>query len=509
MNMKINNQEIILNKEQEAAVLHDNGPLLVIAGAGSGKTRVITARIAYLMVERAVPASAIVALTFTNKAAQEMKERIATFIGSQQPLPFVGTFHSYCVQVLKKNAHRIGTHFLTILDEDDQKKLLHDIMQRSNTHTHITPRQAAYYISQVKNKIIESEQVSSHLFDHPLMPALYKAYEEEKRASRALDFDDLLLETVRLFKKDHLFKQSFQSMIRHVLVDEYQDTNIVQHELLRQIALSSHQFTLDSLCAVGDEDQSIYSWRGANVTNMLNFTKDFPTTTILKIEQNYRSVQPILDTANHVIQHNTQRNPKKLWSSRAASGRVIVLQCVSEFQEADAIVQLIKVTHRHHQTNDIAILYRTHAQSRIIEEALLKNSIAYTIIGGIQFYERKEIKDLLAYLKLLVNPFDRASMFRIINTPTRGFGPKFEEHLYTILNQEPSMSLHQACARLLTEFSGSKQTALSNFLAIFEGIAPHDSPSRALQLILDRTQFMHFIKNMITRALTPDIVNPQ
>ncbi len=492
--MKINEHEISLNEAQATAVLHKEGPLLVIAGAGSGKTRVITARIAHLMIYHQIHASAIVALTFTNKAANEMKERITSFIGTNRELPFVGTFHSYCLRLLKTNQHLLDIPFISILDEDDQKKLLHDILKRSNMLTQLAPRQAAYHISQMKNKNLHFDKPSHQLFEHPLMPDIYQAYEAEKRASKALDFDDLLLETVRLFKKEKSFKEGFQALVRHILVDEYQDTNVVQHELLRHMALQGKQVILDSLCAVGDEDQSIYSWRGANVTNMLNFQKDFPATKLIKIEQNYRSVQPILDTANHIIQRNTQRNPKKLWSERKASHRIKLLTCLSEYQEADAITQLITTMHRHEVSHEIAVLYRTHAQSRALEESFLKHSIAYKIIGGIQFYERKEIKDLFAYLKLIVNPFDRASLFRILNTPTRGFGDKFEEQLYEILKTQPFIPFYQAAALLQTTMPPAKQRALTDFLAVFEGVSAQDMPSRALHLILERTGYISFIK---------------
>jgi DNA helicase-2/ATP-dependent DNA helicase PcrA len=497
--MQIKEHTIHLNPEQEKAVRHTNGSLLVIAGAGSGKTRVITARIAHLIADHQIHASAIVALTFTNKAANEMKERIATFIGTDQELPFVGTFHSYCVRILRQNRHLIGTPFLTILDDDDQKKLLQDILKRNNLHSQIAPRQAAYHISQMKNKNIHLDKPSHHLFEHPLMPNIYQAYEEEKRNSKTLDFDDLLLETVRLFKQNSSFKEQFQSTIRHILVDEYQDTNLVQHELLRHMALQDKKLAIDSICAVGDEDQSIYSWRGANVTNMLNFQKDFNNSTLIKIEQNYRSVQPILDTANKIIQNNTQRNPKKLWSDRKASNRIRLLTCLSEYQEADAVVQLIKTAQRHHPTQEIAILYRTHMQSRALEESLLKNSIAYKIIGGIQFYERKEIKDLLAYLKLIANPFDRASLFRIINTPTRGFGEKFEEQFHELLKAQPLMPFNQICILLSNEIAPAKYKAIHEFLAIFDGLNPHDAPSKAIKQIIERTHYLSFIKKSYER----------
>lgn len=492
--MKINDHTISLNEQQEKAAKHTSGALQVIAGAGSGKTRVITARIAYLITHEKVPASAIVALTFTNKAANEMKERIAHFIGNDQELPFVGTFHSYCVRLLKENAHLADKPFISILDADDQKKLLQGILQRTNLHKQLAARQAAYHISQVKNKTLNFDAPSEQLFDNPVMPDVFRAYEEEKRESKALDFDDLLLEAVRLFKRNKEFKEKFQQKIQHILIDEYQDTNVVQRELLKQMALSGKKLAVASICSVGDEDQSIYSWRGATVTNMLNFQKDFPNTDVIKIEQNYRSVQPILDTANHVIQNNTLRSPKKLWSDRAASDRIKLLTCLSEYQEADAITQLVSVVKKHGVYKEIAVLYRTHTQSRAIEESFLKNSIPYKIIGGIQFYERKEIKDLLAYLKLVVNPFDRASLFRIINTPTRGFGQKFEEQFYALLKQEPSLPFYKAAERLAQELPPSKQKAIEQFLAIFDNLNPESLPSVALRLIIERTGYNSHIK---------------
>ncbi len=489
-----NKKTISLNPEQKKAVTHKTGSLLVIAGAGSGKTRVITTRITHLMTEHAIPAYAIVALTFTNKAATEMKERIATSIGSDKNLPFVGTFHSYCVRLLKENSHLIDSPFISIMDSDDQRKLVHDILKRTNMHKQIAARQAAYHISQVKNKNISFTKNLHQLFDNPLMPDIFEAYEKEKEASKCLDFDDLLLKTVELFKKNRSFKKEFQDVVRYLLVDEYQDTNIVQHELLKQMALRNKKLAIDSICAVGDEDQSIYSWRGAQVTNMLNFQRDFGKTTVIKIEQNYRSVQPILQVANHVIKKNKQRNPKKLWSERNAKDRVRLLTCVSEYQEADVITNLVSINRKQNKNHQIAVLYRTHTQSRAIEEACLKHSIAYKIIGGIQFYERKEIKDVLAYMRLVVNQFDRASLFRIINRPSRGFGAKFEEQLYDNLSAQPFMTFHDACEQLQENLPSSKKMAIKQFLTIFEDISPQSKPSTALEQIITRTAYATYLK---------------
>lgn len=482
-----------LNEPQQQAVIHANGPVLVIAGAGSGKTRVITARIAYLIIEKNVAPSSIVALTFTNKAALEMKERIGKFLGHSPELPFVGTFHSYCVRLLKQNQELLEDPFFSILDEDDQKKIISGILTRNGLEKQISARNASYTISQIKNKLHNPDANVQDMFTLPFMYDVYRAYEDEKKASRALDFDDLLLVALRLFKKNRTFKAQFQERIRHILVDEYQDTNLVQHALLKQMARRNDELVVDSICAVGDEDQSIYSWRGATIANMLNFQKDFPGTKIIKIEQNYRSVQSILDLANNVIEKNTQRNPKKLWSEKKGKDRIRVLQCISEYQEADLIAAFSTFKSG---SNTFAVLYRTHAQSRAIEEALIKNSIPYKIIGGTQFYDRREIKDLLAYLRLIVNPFDRTALFRVINTPARGLGLKFEEDWHTRWQQEPFLTHLEVAQKLIDEkiITGKKQDAVAGFIRIFDGLAPDARPAYALQEIIKRVAYVSYLK---------------
>ncbi len=492
--------KIALNPAQQEAVNTVAGPVLIIAGAGSGKTRIITSRIISLINDHNVFPSEIVALTFTNKAANEMKDRIAASI-DKRGLPFIGTFHSYCLRLLKENQHLITTPFISIMDEDDQRKLITAILHRTHMYKQIAPRQVSYYISQMKNKTINFDRPSSQLFDHPLMPELYMAYEEEKRASKCFDFDDLLIQAVFLFKKNPEFKTMFQHRIKHVLVDEYQDTNVVQHELLKQMTLANDELAINSICAVGDEDQSIYSWRGATVANILQFQKDFPGTNIIKVEQNYRSVQPILEMANHIIKKNIQRNPKTLWSDRPAKNRIKLLTCVSEYQEADAIRHLVSIAREHEKKESIAVLYRTHAQSRAIEESLIKNSIPYKIIGGVQFYERKEIKDLLAYLKLIVNPFDRTSFFRILNTPARGFGEKFEELFFEHWKDQPLMDFKQVAQYMCDEkiLPTIKAKAIKEFIAIFDDLAPEHAPSKALNAILARAEYLSYIKKTYDR----------
>ncbi|GMU19575.1 MAG: DNA helicase [Candidatus Babeliales bacterium] len=499
-----------LNPSQREAVTHKDGSLLIVAGAGSGKTRVITTRITHLIMNEQVLPSRIIALTFTNKAALEMKERIEKFLERKHELPFVGTFHSFCLRLLKQHGDLLESPFISILDEDDQHKILQNIINTAGLQKKITAKQLSYQISQLKNQSIDPSQ-HELLSLNPMVREAFAAYEKEKKVSRCLDFDDLLLEVVKLFRKNEHFKKDFQQRISHILVDEYQDTNIVQHELLKQMALASinpngnkktsglvkNKLAIDSLCAVGDEDQSIYSWRGATVTNIMNFSRDFQGTKIIKIEQNYRSVQPILDLANHVIQHNTNRNPKNLWSEKKGSDRIRTISFLSEYQEADAIAQFLKIASKKQKLNSIAILYRTHFQSRALEEAFLKNSIPYKIIGGIQFYERKEIKDILAYLKLVVNPFDRASFMRVINCPSRGLGTKFEELFAHTWNQNLFVTFKDIAYQLINthEVTGTKKDALNSFVKIFDTMSHSDKASNAVQKIINGIGYYTYLKD--------------
>lgn len=487
-----------LNSEQQKAVQHNQGAMLVIAGAGSGKTRVITARIAHLILNEGVSANAIVALTFTNKAAKEMQERIHGFLGRSHMLPFIGTFHSYCVKLLKQNQELLDNPFFSILDSDDQQKLLNNIINRNGLQKEIVAKQLSYQISQMKNQAASPEQLEEMYKGNAILHSLYKAYEQEKRASKCLDFDDLLLEALKLFHNHAGFKNEHQAKVRHILVDEYQDTNVVQHELLKQMSKNSkNQFACDSICVVGDEDQSIYSWRGATIANIINFKKDFPDSQTIKIEQNYRSVQPILEIANHVIQNNQQRNPKKLWSDKKGHDRIRLISCLSEYQEGDAIAQLAQVASKSQKLNSIAVLYRTHFQSRAIEEALIRNSIPYKIIGGVQFYERKEIKDLLAYLRLIINPFDRASLLRVINVPTRGLGAKFEELFYETWHEQTFFNFHDVAQHLMKtmQVTGTKKVALEQFVAIFDGLSATTAPVKALESIITKSAYIGYLKD--------------
>ena len=424
-----------LNTHQQKAVKKKSGAILVTAGAGSGKTRVITSRIANLILNQKQDPKSIIALTFTNKAAGEMRERINNFLQEKHVSPFVGTFHSYCLLLLRKNSDLLPFQNFSILDADDQKSLIKKILKQHGLEKEFSPAQIQYQISKLKNKL--GANTENEIYLPKIIKEIYTAYETEKTMAHSLDFDDLLLQILRIFSEDEKFKKKHQETIKHILVDEYQDTNSVQHELLKQMALNKNKFVIKTLCAVGDEDQSIYSWRGAQVENILNFQHDFKPVTKIKIEQNYRSVQPILNIANKVIAHNKMRNPKNLWSEKKAKNRIMCLNCKSNYQEADVIACFLENQSSQKNLNDIAILYRTHFQSRFLEESLIQSNIPYKIIGGIRFYERKEIKDIIAYLKLIANPFDRTSFFRIINIPTRGLGQKFEDLIYTKWNQNP------------------------------------------------------------------------
>jgi DNA helicase II / ATP-dependent DNA helicase PcrA len=488
-----------LNNPQRLAVAHKEGSLLVIAGAGTGKTRVITTRILNLLIKEHVDPRTIIALTFTNKAAHEMKERINSFIqGSVKP--FIGTFHSYCLQLLKTNPHLLEYSNFSILDSDDQQQLLTNLIKKSGLEKRISARNLAYQLSIYKNNAINS--ATEGLFTDPIIKELLIEYEREKKLSKCFDFDDLLLEVLQIFKKYPEFKASHQANIRHILVDEYQDTNVTQHELLKAMSLANSNFAIDSLCAVGDEDQSIYSWRGATIANMLNFQKDFHNTLTIKMEENYRSALPILDTANAVIKHNTQRNPKQLWSAKVAHDRVRILQCLSGYQEGEVIAHLAKQVHASKTPQTIAVLYRAHYQSRTLEEAFIRNSIGYKIIGGIQFYERKEIKDLLAYLRAIANPFDRISLFRIINCPLRGLGDKFQEQLHELWDQQP-FSTFMDCIQSLIQagaVTGMKKNTLESFLAIFKTKTGYDTPRQTLETLIQEIQYFSYLQSNFEKA---------
>lgn len=494
-----------LNSEQQKAVTPAHGSFLVIAGAGSGKTRVITSRITNLILQHHVEPSSIVALTFTNKAAGEMQHRIEQALPHMQTKPIIATFHSYCLRLLKTNRHLLKSETFSILDSQDQYKLVQTIVKDHGVANIFNAKQLISNFSSFKmNDLLKLDDIVPNIPDYHLQKfmELYNAYETQKKVSNYFDFDDLLYKTYQLFETNPTFQNQHQNRHRHILVDEYQDTNIIQHELLKKMSLVNGKIAVDSICAVGDEDQSIYSWRGATVKNILEFDQEFPNTTIIKLEQNYRSTQRILDIANHVITHNRQRKHKKLWSDQTENHTPLQLECLSDLQEAYSITNSIKTLNKTQDLSSIAILYRTHYQSRIIEEALIKDSIPYKMIGGIQFYERKEIKDLIAYMRLVVNPFDKMSFLRIINCPLRGLGAKFEEQFLDLWNTNPFSHFIDIARKLIDDnLIAPKQVAtLSSFIKFFSELTEHTSPVYALEQFIKRTEYIVYLQDNFDKA---------
>ena len=413
-----------LNEPQRQAVMATDGPLLILAGAGSGKTRVLTHRTAYLIEECGVNPYNIMAITFTNKAAGEMRERIDQMVGYGSESIWVCTFHSTCVRILRRYIDRLGfgTNF-TIYDSDDQKTLMKDICKRLEIDTKMyKEKMFLSAISSAKDELIdpiEFETRAAGDYVKRKQAQVYREYQQALKQNNALDFDDLIMKTVELFKLDKEVLASYQDRFRYIMVDEYQDTNTAQFELIRLLALK-----YQNLCVVGDDDQSIYKFRGANIYNILNFEHHFPDATVIKLEQNYRSTQNILDAANAVIANNQGRKEKRLWTDNGAGDRITFEQLDTAAEEADFVARDIarRVRKGEYQYKDCAILYRTNAQSRLFEERFITANIPYKIFGGVNFYARKEVKDLLAYLKTIDNGQDDLAVRRIINIPKRGIG---------------------------------------------------------------------------------------
>lgn len=413
-----------LNEEQKDGVFTTEGPVLILAGAGSGKTRVLTHRVAYLIEECGVNPYNIMAITFTNKAAGEMRERIDDMVGYGSESIWVATFHSTCVRILRRYINRLGydTNF-TIYDADDQKTLMKDICKRLQIDTKIHKEKTFLnVISSAKDELVDPIEFTTRAagdYNKRIQAQVYMEYQKELKMNNALDFDDLLFKTVELFKLDKDVLASYQERFRYIMVDEYQDTNTAQFELIRLLA-SKYK----NLCVVGDDDQSIYKFRGANIYNILNFEKHFPDAKVIKLEQNYRSTQNILDAANNVIANNIGRKDKALWTDNGSGEKIHFEQLESGYEEADFVARDIvsKVRKGEYTYKDSAILYRTNAQSRLFEERFIVSNIPYKIVGGVNFYSRKEVKDILAYLKTIDNGRDDLAVKRIINVPKRGIG---------------------------------------------------------------------------------------
>ena len=413
-----------LNEPQRLAVTTTDGPLLVVAGAGSGKTRVITYRVAYLIGERRVRPRNILAVTFTNKAAEEMRGRVYGLLGTEELESWIGTFHATCGRILRYEATRLGykSNF-AIYDESDQRMLVKHCMKRlSLPDRDFNPYAVLSCISRAKTNMltpVEFESQAANYFEDDVAK-IYKLYQEGLLANNAMDFDDLLNNALKVLTDFPECLEKYRSMFRYIMVDEFQDTNHVQYELVRTLA-AEHR----NLCVVGDDDQSIYSWRGANVGNLLDFQTDFPGTTSIVLEENYRSTQLILDAANAVIENNQRRKPKKLWTRRAGGEKIEWYPAPNEYAEARYIAERIgsfRAESLDIMNGDIAVFYRTNAQSRVLEDEFRSAGIPYAIVGGVSFYDRKEIKDTFAYLKVIANEIDGVSLKRIINTPPRGIG---------------------------------------------------------------------------------------
>ncbi|QUM67761.1 DNA helicase PcrA [Staphylococcus delphini] len=420
-----------MNKEQSEAVRTTEGPLLIMAGAGSGKTRVLTHRIAYLLDEKDVSPYNILAITFTNKAAKEMKERVQALVGEEAEVIWMSTFHSMCVRILRRDADRIGIERnFTIIDPTDQKSVIKDVLKRENIDPKkYEPKIFIGEISKLKNDLLTPAKAEAEADDFysRMVATVYKGYQQQLVRNQALDFDDLIMTTIRLFERVPDVLDFYQNKFQYIHVDEYQDTNTAQYTLVNMLAQK-----FKNLCVVGDSDQSIYGWRGANIHNILSFEKDYPNARTIFLEQNYRSTKTILQAANEVIRHNTERKPKGLWTANQQGEKIHYYEAMSERDETEYVVrEIFKQQKKGKRYKDMAVLYRTNAQSRVLEETFLKSTIPYVMVGGQKFYDRKEIKDLLSYLRLIANSADDISLRRIINVPKRGIGPSSVEKIAT------------------------------------------------------------------------------
>ena len=484
-----------LNTEQREAVFHTEGPVLILAGAGSGKTRVLTHRIAYLIEEKGVNPWNIMAITFTNKAAGEMRERVDKIVGFGSESIWVSTFHSSCVRMLRRFIDRLGfdTNF-TIYDTDDQKTLMKDICKRLDIDTKVYKERAILAaISKAKDELIGPEEYEMNVmgdFSKRKLALAYKEYQKELKKNNALDFDDLIMKTVELFQACPDVLEYFQERFKYIMVDEYQDTNTAQFKFVRLLAGKYR-----NLCVVGDDDQSIYKFRGANIGNILGFENVFADAKVVRLEQNYRSTQNILNAANQVIQNNMERKRKTLWTENEEGEKLHFRQFMNAYEEAEYIVGDISKKVREHdaQYRDIAILYRTNAQSRLFEEKFLMANIPYKLVGGVNFYARKEIKDLLAYLKTVDNARDDLAVRRIINVPKRGIGATT---LTRVQDYAVSMgmsfydALKEANAISTLGRAAAKVEPFVTFIQTLRSKAEYLSPSELLKDIIESTGYV-------------------
>lgn len=488
-----------MNPRQKEAVMHTEGPLLLMAGAGSGKTRVLTHRIAYLIEEKNVNPWNILAITFTNKAAREMKERVNQLLGSGGEDVWVSTFHSMCVRILRRDVDQIGySRNFTIIDTSEQNTLMKRVLKELNIDPKkYDPRSILGAISNAKNELLtpaDYENQQGSLFEQ-IVGRCYALYQKELRNNQCMDFDDLIMNTIRLFKENEDALQFYQRKFHYIHVDEYQDTNHAQYTLVNLLA-----DRFKNLCVVGDADQSIYGWRGANMQNILDFEKDYPDAAVILLEQNYRSTQTILNAANQVIKNNRNRPDKNLWTENRAGEKITYYRGDSERDEARFIVSEMQkqIADKGRKFGDFAVLYRTNAQSRVIEEMLLKANVPYTMVGGRKFYDRKEIRDILAYLSAIANPSDSLSLERIINVPKRGIGSTSVEKLREFASLHEWSLLEAAMNVDLANISGKAGKELGSFGMMMDQFAqmiPYLSVTELTKEILDKTGYKQDLIN--------------
>ncbi len=480
-----------LNPHQEAAVIHQGSPLLVVAGAGSGKTRVLTRRIAYLLGARGVAPYEVLAITFTNKAAAEMKERVSDLVGDRARSMWVSTFHSACVRILRQEAAKLGyTNSFTIYDSSDSLRLIKKVMDelKIDPKRH-APRAIQGIISQAKNDLqgpADYINATENAFEQTVAD-IYAIYQRRLMAANAMDFDDLIAKAVELLQRHPDVRARYRSRFRHVLVDEYQDTNHAQYVLIKELVGDTLEgIPAAELCVVGDADQSIYAFRGANIRNILQFEADYPSAQTILLEQNYRSTQNILSAANAVISNNEGRKEKNLWSEAGSGSLITGHVAESEHAEADFVCQEIARLRKEEISNpgDTAIFYRTNAQSRVFEETFLRIAIPYKVVGGVRFYERKEVKDFLAYLRVLVNAEDEISLRRIINTPKRGIGDRALD-----------------CVDLF-----AAETEISFWSALTQAKEAPNIPTRALASINDFITILESLRTLVEAKVAPSVI---
>jgi len=490
-----------LNDAQREAALTTSGPLLILAGAGSGKTKTLTHRIALLIAEKGIWPSQILAVTFTNKAAKEMRERLSHLINQPNDrsfMPWMGTFHGICVRLLRMDGQFIDvpSNFV-IYDEDDRKGLVKQAMkQLSITDKEMKPSAVSSAISSAKNAMqspADFEAAANYPFQKSVAK-VYALYEKRRKEAKALDFDDLLLEAVNLLQNNKDIRDKWKNHFKHIMIDEYQDTNAAQYQLVKLLTNDEQ-----NVCVVGDDWQSIYSWRGADFTNILNFERDFPGAKVVKLEQNYRSTGNILDAANQVITKNTQRSDKKLWTAAGSGAPVQVHGVYDEAEEARQVADRIsaQVTIAARGYNDFAVLYRTNAQSYTLERAFLQMRVPYQIVGGVRFYDRKEIKDIIAYLKLIYQPNDRMSFSRIANVPTRGVGATSLERFLNWQSDQP-LDIIEALLKVESEkvVTGKAKTALTRLgekLQILRERADESSPAELIDALIKSIGYRDFV----------------